>query len=432
MKRIHLKITAQSPLAIGRQKPGGSVSEAESYIPGSVLRGAIAAQMLRQSQSQQSDLDFTAQIDSDFNILFIDGKALFLNAYPALVEIDDVLQVQSEVRVLPATALSAKNGGGFTPKNGVFDALLDRFCADEFVQIYDPNCPKDGGRVDPFKGFYSKDKQGRYHNHSVSTRLLTRVGINRRRATAEEAILYSIEVLEESKKHTSKVKAAQVEPMVFTGNILVKEECAQELLSYVQRFSGEFRLGNSASRGLGKVKIDADMADMASDMKSRVNALNEALEERWSLWTLFGRHRVCPTNACLFFSLDLQSDAILTENWRRTTVVSEAMLQARFQALLDESGSGMTLNGDVKLHAAYSSYDYRSGWNAAWGLMKDIELTTDRGSVYLFSVDRSYQDAWLKGLELLEIWGIGDRTSEGFGQIKVCDGFHGVFRESPV
>lgn len=47
--RIDLTITALSPLAIGRQKPGGSISEAEQYIPGSVLRGAIAKQILQRT-----------------------------------------------------------------------------------------------------------------------------------------------------------------------------------------------------------------------------------------------------------------------------------------------------------------------------------------------------------------------------------------------
>lgn len=38
METIQLTLTAQSPLAIGRQKPGGSISEAQDYIPGSVSR----------------------------------------------------------------------------------------------------------------------------------------------------------------------------------------------------------------------------------------------------------------------------------------------------------------------------------------------------------------------------------------------------------
>lgn len=42
MKEIQLTIKALSPLAVGRQKPGGSISEAQDYIPGSVIRGAIS------------------------------------------------------------------------------------------------------------------------------------------------------------------------------------------------------------------------------------------------------------------------------------------------------------------------------------------------------------------------------------------------------
>jgi CRISPR-associated protein Csx10 len=33
----------------------------------------------------------------------------------------------------------------------------------------------------------------------------------------------------------------------------------------------------------------------------------------------------------------------------------------------------------LHLEAAYSSYEYLSGWNAAWGLMKDVELITKKG-----------------------------------------------------
>ncbi len=81
----------------------------------------------------------------------------------------------------------------------------------------------------------------------------------------------------------------------------------------------------------------------------------------------------------------------------------------------------------LKLEVVYSSYNYRSGWNAAWGLMKDIELVTDRGSVYLFSTNQP--DLWIEKLKDLELKGVGDRTSEGFGQVQVCNEFHSVFRE---
>jgi CRISPR-associated protein Csx10 len=80
----------------------------------------------------------------------------------------------------------------------------------------------------------------------------------------------------------------------------------------------------------------------------------------------------------------------------------------------------------LHLEAAYSSYDFLSGWNAGWGLMKDVELITNKGGVYLFSTTRP--DIWIDKLGELEEKGVGDRTCEGFGQIQICSDFHLVFR----
>lgn len=86
------------------------------------------------------------------------------------------------------------------------------------------------------------------------------------------------------------------------------------------------------------------------------------------------------------------------------------------------------VEADVKLEAAYSSYDYRSGWNSAWGLMKDVELVTNKGAVYLFSTTQP--ESWYEALAELELTGVGEKTCEGFGQLEVCDDFHLIFREN--
>jgi CRISPR-associated protein Csx10 len=121
MQKIQVLIEAQSPLALGRQKTGSSISDVEQYIPGTVLRGAIAGMLLRQAQAEGRD--FSQEPDSDFKALFIDNQAIFQNAYPALTQ---NLKLHSEVRVLPTTALSSKNDPGFKTedKNGVFDSLI--------------------------------------------------------------------------------------------------------------------------------------------------------------------------------------------------------------------------------------------------------------------------------------------------------------------
>jgi CRISPR-associated protein Csx10 len=411
MKRINLEIKALSPLAIGRQKPGGSISEAESYIPGTVIRGAVANYILKRANTPITASD-------NFHSLFLgENPAIFQNAYPATIEGDKQTRIQPQVRVVPATVLSSKTKSGFKPKgNGVFDTLIDRFCAEGYGYLYDPNCPADGGRVDTFTGFYS-ELNGKYYSHSATTRLLTRVGINRRRATSEERVLYSIEVLNES-QNRGKIE----KPVIYTGAILVADELADSLQRFINNHQEDLRLGGATSRGLGRVKVTAkppvDVKAVKPSVEERINKFQNKLQKRWNEWKqIYYQPLEDLLQNRTYFTIDLQSDAILREKWRRTTVISEDMLQ-EFAGVSDSS---------LKLHAAYSSYDYLSGWNSAWGLMKDVELITNKGGVYLFSTNDA--KLWMEKLGDLEVYGVGDRTSEGFGQIQVCNEFHLVMRE---
>lgn len=425
MKKIEIEIKALSPLAIGRQKPGRSVSEAEDYIPGTVIRGAIASQILQEYRHQYSQeldqfLPDFSQNGGEFQSLFLDNSpAIFHNAYPTTVTVEGEEIILPVVNVIPATALSSKNKSGFNTsdpkKNGVFDTLIDRFCAEGYGHIYDPNCPVDSGRVDVFSGFYGELYEN-YYSPSASKRLLTRVGINRRRANSEEQVLYSIEVLNESQENNKK-------QVLYRGAILVANaELADSLKNFINVRSESFRLGGSTSRGLGRVKITAkEPVDAKIKLKSRIDEFNHKLKKRWNDWQVFGIPPIkeSPDNRD-YFTIDLQSDAILTDQWQRTTVISEEMLK-KWTGLVDS---------DLKLEMAYSSYDYRSGWNAAWGLMKDIELVTNKGGVYLFST--SQIDSWRDKLEEIEILGVGERTFEGFGKVQICNDFHLVFRENAV
>jgi len=443
MKRIELKITALSPLAISRQKSGGSVSEVESYIPGSVIRGAFAGQILQQYGQINANL---AESDNHFQSLFLsEHSAIFQNAYPAIAKIseDEFKCVTDEVRVLPATAVSSKADSGFKPnKNGVFDTLIDRFCAEAYNYPFDPSDPKSledktDPRVEPYGGFYSKTADSevlhKYRIHSVSTRFLTRVGINRRRATSEDDILYSIEVLNESFVKNQKANLRIWENIVYRSLILVeKEEIAKLLQGFIKRNSDRFHLGGSVSRGLGKVKIEVTDGIIPESVEARIKKFNQKLENRWKEWSVFCEPRENLLASRTYFTLDLQSDAILTEKWRRTTIISPEMLcqLAGLEEEFSKLDSQEKKDNFLKLDVAYSSYDYRSGWNSGWGLMKDVDLIINKGGVYLFSTTQP--DIWMDKLGQLEEKGVGDRTCEGFGQIQICNEFHLVFRDKPV
>ncbi len=428
MNRVDLLITAESPLALGRRRPGGSISEVETYIAGSVLRGAIASQILQQANQSGSEPQ-----SGDFQELFLgDRAAIFWNAYPAIAQVgeDRWSIVNDTIRVLPATAVSSKTNPGFRSagQGGVFDTLIDSFCKDAYQQAFeftDPSAQGDGANLqtEPYSAFYSITDQ-QYCKHEVSSRFLTRVGINRRRATAEEQVLYSVAVLNES--FAERPKAARHERqcwrnVVYRSTVLIEDDAlASAFITFINQEPQSFRIGGSTSRGLGKVKLKAVAGTPSNSLKSRLDRFNQALKDRMSCWSIFGQHDADLSRT--YFTIDLQSDAILNENWQRTTVISTAMLK-EFAGITDSS---------VSLHTAYSSYDYRSGWNAAWGLMKDVELVTNRGGVYLFSVDVAEAQQWVGALEQLENKGVGDRTVEGFGQVRICDEFHLRFREEPA
>nr|WP_228043853.1 CRISPR-associated RAMP protein Csx10 [Dolichospermum sp. LEGE 00246] len=454
IQRIKLKITALSPLAIVAKRPG-SVSQAEDHIPGSVIRGAIASQILQLSKPKTPDIterDLTED-GGDFATLFLGNEpAIFQNAYPAVgtVAIKSFLAekekydlisqiVDDEIMVLPTTAVSSKTNSGFKPKaNGVFDTLIDRFCAEAYNYLYDPSDPKSlkdktDARVEPLSGFYSKindNVKHQYRSHSVNTRFLTRVGINRKRATSEDDILYSIEVLNESFLETP--QSQNWNPVVYQSSILVTDlNLAKSFTQFINDHADIFRLGSATSRGLGKVKITATFDNAVTDVENRIKHFNKKLEERWKCWSIFGQPENDLLEKRFYFTLDLQSDAIFTENWQHTTVIYPKML-CEFVNLDNEFtqlNDGEEKDKFLKLEVAYSSYNYRSGWNAAWGLMKDIELVTNRGGVYLFSVDKGREKLWIDKLKELELKGVGERTSEGFGQVQVCNEFHLILRE---
>jgi CRISPR-associated protein Csx10 len=151
-----------------------------------------------------------------------------------------------------------------------------------------------------------------------------------------------------------------------------------------------------------------------------VEAFNQKLRQRWQQWQVFGDPWQPLPPDRQYFSIGLQSGAILKERWQRTTVLTPQMLQEEANC---EDGS-------LALELAFSSYAYVSGWNAAWGLFKDVELVTTQGSVFLLSTTQL--ERWIPILAEMEYWGIGERTAEGFGQIEVCSPFHHHFWENPL
>ena len=388
---LAIEVTLESPIITGGRKQTGQAVEAVEYIRGGLIRGAVAKAWLSASESMEPD--------ADFRQLFLnDGAGIFRNCYPGS-------------RVLPATATSCKDFAGFlrtddTEKHGIFDTLLERLSAEKADLLYQPNCPHCDGRIEAQGGFYEQPNAF-YEKRTLNTRLLTRVAINRQRKVAADELLYSLTAVNPL--------SAEGREINLNGSVRVPSSLVPKVTHTLEKRVQ--RLGGGTSRGLGRVCVKVTTYEGSSSLEQRICDFNTALRGVHTAYCHLPHVEMEALDGT-YFSVDLQSDAILTaeDGWQRSMILTGPMLQA--MAGCDAA---------VTLIRSFASYDYVGGWNAAWGLPKPVDLATRMGSVFVFHTDAI--DSWISALKMLEKVGIGSRREEGFGQILICDPFHLWTRE---
>jgi CRISPR-associated protein Csx10 len=401
-------ITARAPLVFSERRPDGQFRASTTYVPGVVLRGALAQQFL----------DAAQQDHADFKRLFTAPDApLFRNAYPA--HYDKGSEGWASARPLPATAYSCKTESGFE-KHDVYDGLVDRLCCEQLgvkfpylPRCFHPDHRGEGERVEAFSGFYADTPQGR-KSVSVPAQLTTRVALNRRRKVAEDSLLYSPLVISEARRDLSIDGSQATTPTVFHGSVVVKENNSAVIREWLPRLT---HIGSGAARGFGRVEVKLD--DWPADrLAQRVSALNQLIRERWQEWAKLPHEKApeCTPDNGAFFAVLLQSDAVLrADGWTPTVRLESELL-------------GATLR-EATLLRCYATAEYRGGWNTGWRLPKDTEMVARQGSVYVYHIARSPDDeALLSALRSLEEYGVGERRVEGFGQVRVCEEFHQVIQ----
>ena len=311
------------------------------------------------------------------------------------------------------TAVGCKDFSGFlaksdTEKHGIFDTLFEKIISEKTNWMFQPNCPHCLGRIESRGGFYTKSK-GVYMQKTLSTRLLTRVAINRRRKVAEDELLYHLTAVDPvaGKSDSNFEHATKV---ILQGSVRIPSSLVDKVANTLQQKVK--RLGGGSSRGLGKVSLKVKKPEVQDTLKQRIDEFNDALQKVWENYSQLPSVEIGAFRGT-YFTVNLQSEAILTakDGWQRTMVLTDQMLQ--------EMASCET---EVTLIRSFASYDYVGGWNAAWRLPKETDLVTKIGSVFVFHTPDI--EAWISALQTLENNGIGNRREEGFGQITICDPFH--------
>jgi CRISPR-associated protein Csx10 len=393
---IYIRIRSRQPICVAAEQAQGTIRRTLEYIPGSVLRGALAAHLrtVRSTISQQ-----------DFARIILGPGAQFHNLYPLPSGRDVSLP-------LPGTARSCKLYPGFIPRqpragqlppHGVQDLLFPYLHyrltpeVEKKDRVLDPYCRHDecGLPLEPFRAFYSGLHARDYVAAEISRRQVTQTAIDPHRETASPANLFTVEALEED--------------LQFAGHFTLGEGADEADFCTVCREGDTLRLGYGRTRGLGLVEVldcrAEEPALWADELPERLRAFNKAAKT----------YR-CEVPGYTLFALMLLSDAIVLDPF------------FRHQATLDGPTLAREIHPDLASAEgllAFSGTRLVSGWSTPHRLPLPEDQAITAGSVFVFKTPLT-EDRLVHILEEtdLERRGIGERTAEGFGQVVVCHPFH--------
>ncbi|PDW04093.1 type III-B CRISPR module-associated Cmr3 family protein [Candidatus Viridilinea mediisalina] len=379
MKLLTFQIEALAPLAFPERKPGVQFNKSLPYVPGAAIYGALGQQV--------GEEGFAAACFRSLRCH---------NAYPC--HPDDAW-----VRPLPATAMQPKGAEkGVAPH----DTLVARVAWEHqqpTTLIYAPT--DDDGRPYEATGtkFYTHAAD-RVAYREVQQRILTRVAINRERGTAQANRLYSPLAISEV--------ADDRRPTCFLGSLLVRNEDVAPITAALLAIT---HLGGRQTSGLGAVRIalrhEAPPVDNATAVRQRVAALTSRFQTQAAFYERLGGC-TWPIAECSIFTINLLADAILLEHgWLPTQSFTPAALEE-------------TTGIKARLLRSFTTTKPVGGWHTLWQRPKPNTVAVSMGGLYLFQAEHTLDDKACANLAQLQHEGIGERRSEGFGQVRVCDEFH--------
>lgn len=360
IKGISIKFHTLEPILATSFQGDPNSDVSYSYIPGSMIRGAIIGRYLRHHNLSELDLN-----DPQVKGLFFDAtQALYLNAY---------LLSQESKRTLPVPRSWFKDKDDKLPESNETGSMK---IYDRAVEYDLPG--DDKNKITPkgidqnfcnIKGksvvLYSEKRRINIHNFR-----------NRKKGkgTKEEGEIFRYEAIDSEQN--------------FKAIILCQNTDLLETLQELLPESSNIWFGGSQSAGYGKTKIE--------------NV--EPLTDNWCEVEILSNQRV--NNDQLIITL--LSDTILRDDCGQT-VANANLIQSAIQQTIGE------ILPSPESVVIYASSTLIGGFNRKWGLPLPQAPALLAGSVIVFKGITLSTDQ----IEQLEYYGIGERRNEGFGRVVV-------------
>ncbi|AOR31082.1 hypothetical protein BFF78_08535 [Streptomyces fodineus] len=360
-------VTARQPLALGTRPAGTAPTRTHRHIPGSVLRGALAALWIAAHGTPDRLQNADPALYAQFIELFEGGvryEPLYAPGW----------------QIVPMSVLRCKYPRNQTCASWVedeaFPAADDGLC---------PHCKAPGmrskGVVEPVHTAASP---------SESTRDLVsqavRLQLDDATGTAEDGLLFTREAL--------RPRMRDGRARTFTGRIVVPASLSAGALAWLTRPARHrLHLGGRRSTGGG---ADLHLTPATPAMSTAAGGAGAAPRSSTD-------DPGAGAGKCL--ALRLTSPALLTDPCGLPMTAP------------DTGELGNLLGVPVTLVRSWMRHEHIGGWHAAANLPKPVELAASAGSTYLIEPARPPEPGRVAALADR---GLGLRRAEGFGSLTVA------------
>jgi CRISPR-associated protein Csx10 len=369
MKAIIFSLHTRQPLLATSFQGDPNSDVSYSYIPGSMVRGAIIGRYMK--HNRLSELDLASE---EVRRLFFDANSTcFLNAY---------LESHDGKRTLPVPR------SWFKEKDA---ELTDELSVD----VYDFSVDKESQLDSPKffgEGFWSKER-GAIKFYKEKRRINIHNCRDRKKGRSTQTKLDSKTNQFQGEGEIFRYEAID-SGQTFQAVILCSDDATAKLLTNLLEMSPDIWLGGSQSAGYGYTKI------------SKINYL-----KNWNEVDISAEARTDRDS----FTITLISDLILRDEYGQYAIIPPSAQNQISAPLTKEIKRVLDLNTELKPHISFASSVLIGGFNRKWGLPLPQVTALAAGSVFVFEESSITPEQ----IRQLEIQGIGERKIEGFGRIAV-------------
>lgn len=377
MKVIILSLQTQQPLLATSFAGDPNSDVSYSYIPGSMIRGAVIWRYMK--QHGLSELDLT---DDEVRRLFFDGNSTcYLNAY---------LQSNQGKRTLPIPRSWFKEkNAGFTKEILQIKVCDDSVDFDIKDQLENPKhfgegfWTKEGSSIN----YYKEKRRINIHNRrdrqkGRSTKTKRNPGTNQ---PQPEGTIFRYEAIDSEQ--------------TFQAVILCNSEADAQIIVNLLETPPHIWLGGSQSAGYGHTKITQITNSFDT---SGWNEVNISIDDE----DRTGRDVLTVT---------LLSDLILRDDLGQYAIIPPSTKHQIPAPLTREIKK--FLGGEIQPIRCFTSATIVGGFNRKWGLPLPTVTALAAGSVFVFKLENFSLTPEL--IQLIETKGIGERRNEGFGRVAI-------------